>query len=101
MPNQVFIGIGIFWWLYGTGTGFFARGEQTIRIPKWASVLLLNFQQVTPVATVFLQAWGILIILYGLFVAEIIPDPLLKLLLGILAPLIMARIFIQTLENLP
>ena len=100
MTNQMFIGIGIFLWLYGTGTGFFVRGEETIRIPKWASLLLLNFQQVTPVATIFLQTYGILIIVYGLFIAQIITDPLLKLLIGMLVPVIMARILIQTLENL-
>jgi hypothetical protein len=99
MPNQVFFGIGIFFWLLGTVTNFFARGEETMKRPRWASLLLLNFQQVTPVATVFLQAWGMLIIFYGLFVAEFIPDPLIKMLVGILGPVILTRVFIEILEN--
>jgi|GEM_PF-5541783 len=99
MPNQVFIGIGIFLWLYGTGTGFFARGEETMGIPKWASLLLLNFQQVTPVTTVFLQMWGILIIFYGLFVAQMITNPMFNLLIGMLGPVILTRVFIGILEN--
>lgn len=100
MTNQMLIGFGIFLWLYGTGTGFFAQDEEPkIRIPKWVSVLLLNFRQVTPVSTIFLQTWGILIILYGLFVAQIIPNPMLNWLIGMLGSLILTRVFIEILEN--
>ncbi len=101
METKVWLGIALFFWLLGFVPSFLGldREDELIRVPKWFSILLFSKSQNISMRSVFLQLWGILILVGAVTLNPLISDKMVNLLVGMLLPIFLARLIMDILQR--
>ena len=96
MESGTWLGVGLFIWLLGLLQRVFGigLGDETIQVPRWLAFVLLSRGDALPVPSLFFQLWGVFTAIYGLTFDRFMSDKMIGLIVGLLLPMVMARMVI-------
>jgi hypothetical protein len=101
MDAKAWFGVSIFIWLLGFVPSFLGLtiGDETIQIPKWLSLVLLNRGQNISVPSLAFQFWGMLTALYAITLEKFILSKALGLAIGFILPLFIVSLIVDILRR--
>jgi len=67
MSNNMWLGAGIFLWLYGFFVSHIGiKADPILQVPKWFSLIVLfNNKEFVQFSSALIQIWGLLIIFFS------------------------------------